>query len=186
MGKECKFCVTAAHGVMHDARTDNTELIVESLCLNPDTKYIRCRKSFDVETCPHFTEKKRIYYAHHRYKYGTKVEKYELNLIKKYHPDADIFNPATDLDIYDGITEEEAMEQCIKQVKASDIVVFSSMDGMIGKGVFEELEAAKEAGIFTLYLHHDALINQEYFNYRKYALSTDDRVYGVVNLYSFL
>lgn len=184
MGKECKFRVEAEHGVMHDARTDNTESIVESLCSNPDTEHMRCRKPFNAETCPHFSPKKHIYYAHHRYKYGTKVEEYELNLIKKYHPDADIFNPATDLDIHDGITEEEAMEQCIKQVKASDIVVFSSMDGMIGKGVFEELEAAKEAGIFTLYLHHDALINQEYFDYRKYALSTDDRVYGVV--YSFL
>lgn len=185
MNKECEYCQAVRRGALHNVRTGDIEPIVELFCFNPDIKGVHCdRRQYDAEQCPHFSAKKRIYYAHHRYKYGTKVEEYELNLIKKYHPDADIFNPATDLDIYDGITEEEAMKQCIKQVKASDIVVFSSMDGMIGKGVFEELEAAKEAGIFTFYLHHDALINQEYFDYRKYALSTDDRVYGVV--YSFL
>ena len=27
-----------------------------------------------------------IYYAHHQWKYGTKVETYELNLIKRYFP----------------------------------------------------------------------------------------------------
>lgn len=184
MNEKCKYCLKVVHGVAYDVRTGDTNPIMETLCANPDTSRVNCDRYHDAEPCPHFSPKKRIYYAHHRYKYGTKVEEYELNLIKKCYPDADIFNPATDLDIYDGITEEEAMEQCIKQVKVSDIVVFSSMDGMIGKGVYEELEAAKEASIFTFYLHHDALINQEYFNYRKYALSTDDRVYGVV--YSFL
>lgn len=123
---------------------------------------------------------KRIYYAHHRYKYGTKVEEYELKLIKKFYPDADVFNPATDLDVYDGISEEEAMKRCIAQVKASDIVVFSSMDGVIGKGVYEELEAANEAGIPIYYIHHNHLIDKRYFGYVRYNQSTDDRIYGIV------
>ena len=38
-----------------------------------------------------------IYYAHHQWKYGTQIEQYELDLIKRYFPGDTIFNPATEL-----------------------------------------------------------------------------------------
>ena len=38
-----------------------------------------------------------IYYAHHQWKYNTQVEIYELDLIRRYFPNAKIFNPSVDL-----------------------------------------------------------------------------------------
>ena len=36
------------------------------------------------------------YYAHHQWKYGTQIEQYEIDLIKRYFLGDAIFNPATD------------------------------------------------------------------------------------------
>lgn len=87
----------------------------------------------------------KIYYAHHQWKYGTKIEEYELNLIRNYYPDALIFNPATDLKETDSLDEDTIMNECLDKVRESDIVIFSAMDGMIGVGVYNEIMAAKEA-----------------------------------------
>ena len=84
-----------------------------------------------------------IYYAHHQWKYGTKIEEYELDLIKKNFPNAVIFNPATDLKFKDCGDEEIIMDECLNKVLESDIVIFSAMDGMIGIGVYKEVMAAK-------------------------------------------
>ena len=86
-----------------------------------------------------------IYYAHHQWKYGTKIEEYELDLIKQKFPHAAIFNPATDLEV-EKRTEEDIMAECLRIVCDSDIVIFTAMDGMIGIGVYNEVMAAKEAG----------------------------------------
>ena len=71
-----------------------------------------------------------IYYAHHQWKYGTKVEQYELDLIKRYFPHATIFNPSVDLKIKT-TNEEYIMEECLAKVNESDIIVFSSMDALV-------------------------------------------------------
>lgn len=97
-----------------------------------------------------------IYYAHHQWKYGTKIEEYELDLIKKNFPNAVIFNPATELKI-EGKSEYEIMEECLKIVEKSDIVIFSCMDGMIGIGVYEEVERAKDAGKLVLCISQNRL-----------------------------
>ena len=97
-----------------------------------------------------------IYYAHHQWKYGTKIEEYELELIKKQFPHALIFNPATELNV-DGRTEEDIMNECLEIVDKSDIVIFSAMDGMIGIGVYNEVMAAKEAGKLVLCLTQNKL-----------------------------
>lgn len=98
-----------------------------------------------------------VYYAHHRYKYGTKVEEYELNLIRSsVIPDAKIFNPSTDLDV-DGRSEESIMKDCIEEVKKSDIVVFSSMDGVIGIGVYTEIMEASTNYIPVYYIYQNSL-----------------------------
>ena len=97
-----------------------------------------------------------IYYAHHQWKYGTKIEEYELDLIKKNFPNAVIFNPATELKT-EGKSEYEIMEECLKIVEKSDMVIFSCMDGMIGIGVYEEVEKAKAAGKLTLCISQNRL-----------------------------
>ena len=121
-----------------------------------------------------------IYYAHHQWKYGTKIEKYELDLIKKYFPNATIFNPSTDLIIQPGETEEDIMWQCLQTVRNSDILVFSSMDGVIGTGVYHEIAEAKERDKIIFYIYKNAL--QPTFTISK--LDDDirsDRVYGTVS-----
>lgn len=98
-----------------------------------------------------------IYYAHHQWKYGTKIEEYELDLIKKNFPNAVIFNPATDLRFKDCGDESIIMDECISKMLKSDIVIFSAMDGMIGKGVYTEIDTAKAAGKLVLCLTQNNL-----------------------------
>ena len=98
-----------------------------------------------------------IYYAHHQWKYGTKIEEYELDIIKKNFPNAVIFNPATDLEFKDCGNEEIIMDECLSKMMKSDIVIFSCMDGMIGIGVYKEIEMAKAAGKLVLCISQNIL-----------------------------
>lgn len=121
-----------------------------------------------------------IYYAHHQWKYGTKIEEYELDLIKRYFPHAVIFNPATELKV-DGRTEEDIMRECLEIVDKSDIVIFSAMDGMIGIGVFRELMAAREAGKLVLCLTQNKL--QTAFGIDVSPEFENDRLFARVSAY---
>ena len=97
-----------------------------------------------------------IYYAHHQWKYGTKIEEYEISLIKRYFPHASIFNPSMNLNTKD-MTESAIMEECLRQVMDSDILVFSSVDGCVGAGVYTEVMRAKSQGKFVFYIYQDKL-----------------------------
>lgn len=119
-----------------------------------------------------------IYYAHHRWKYGTEIEKYELDLIRRYFPHAVIFNPATDLEAY-GRNEEEIMKSCLDVVNKSDVIIFSSVDGITGIGVYKEVIEAVHAKKLVLYLYN----NELHTNVRIYPLiNKTDRVYASVEL----
>lgn len=83
----------------------------------------------------------KIYYAHHMWKYNTPIEEYEIGLIRKAFPSATIINPNTD--IQQDREEAEIMADCIALVESCDVTVFSSLNGVIGKGVFEEVEKSK-------------------------------------------
>lgn len=127
------------------------------------------------------TERKlNIYYAHHQWKYGTKIEEYELDLIKAYFPNAAIFNPSVDLNI-DGKTEDEIMCICLDQVKSSDMVIFSGIDGLVGIGVFKEVTKAKDFGIPVYYIAKDELRHD--FDMIANWLSNSDRTFGRVDLF---
>ncbi len=127
------------------------------------------------------TERKlNIYYAHHQWKYGTKIEEYELDLIRAYFPNAVIFNPSVDLNI-DGKTEDEIMHICLNQVKVSNMVIFSSVDGLVGIGVFKEVMHAKDLGIPIYYIDRDELRYD--FDMMANWLPNSDRTFGRVNLF---
>lgn len=130
-------------------------IITQSRC-NGTKERDECTCGGDPAKCDFYPEKREaakkeeikptiIYYAHHQWKYGTKIEEYELDLIKQKFPHAAIFNPATDLEV-EKRTEEDIMAECLRIVCDSDIVIFTAMDGMIGIGVYNEVMAAKEAG----------------------------------------
>ena len=123
--------------------------------------------------------KLKIYYAHHQWKYGTKIEEYELDLIKEYFPNATIFNPSVSLNI-NGETEDEIMEFCLHQVGISDMVIFSSVDGLVGIGVFKEITHAKELNIPVYYIDRDELRYD--FDMMANWLSNSDRTFGRVDL----
>ena len=118
-----------------------------------------------------------IYYAHHQWKYGTKVEEYELNLIKRYFPYAKIFNPATDL--IHTKSELEIMEECLETVNNSDIIVFSSMDGVVGIGVYTEVMEAQKKGKLILYINQDEL-RTNFEIYKNYSENASDRLFAFV------
>lgn len=85
----------------------------------------------------------KIYYAHSRMKYNTMIERYELALIRKKFPDAEIINPNGEVDQTAG--EEAIMQECLKLVDSCDMLVFSSVDGIVGKGVMQEVERMKRS-----------------------------------------
>jgi len=123
-----------------------------------------------------------IYYAHHQWKYGTKTEEYELNLIKRFFPHAKIFNPATDFgNSFKDLDEESIMKKCIDAMNKSDIVIFSSMDGAIGAGCYEEVMTARAAGKLVLYIYQNKL-HTNFHLVSNFDEPKSDRVFAFVNL----
>lgn len=100
-----------------------------------------------------------IYYAHHQWKYHTREEEYELDLIRKHFPNATIFNPSTDLDMKIVIYEDLVMRECLKAVDSSDIVVFSSLDGIIDSDVYQEIMHAREKEKKCFYMYYGKLLS---------------------------
>ena len=119
----------------------------------------------------------KIFYSHHLYKYGTKIEEMEIRLIKKKFPDADIFNPS--VDIAQNRPEEEIMKECLANVISSDILVFSSVSGLVGKGCFNEIAAARIAGVPVYMISGYDIIETEALRH-EYTGSGNDREYAVV------
>ena len=124
--------------------------------------------------------KLKIYYAHHQWKYGTKIEDYELSLIQSYFPNARIFRPSADLNV-EGKSEDEIMNICLNQIKMFDMVIFSSMDGLIGIGVFKEVAHAKDLGMPVYYIYKDEL-RYDFDITANWKSNGNDRTFGRVDL----
>lgn len=129
----------------------------------------------------------KIYYAHHRWKYGTEIETYEQNLIKATFPEATVVNPSRDIaaisywldkDPKYHPDDEFIMDQCLTEVASSDILVFSSVDGVIGRGVYEEVLKAEVLGKRVYYIYHDKLTQG--FSIIKKDKPVTDRLYAIV------
>lgn len=120
-----------------------------------------------------------VYYAHHQWKYGTQIEQHELEVIRKFFPTAAICNPSTDINCEDQ-TEENIMKDCLKAVSNSDVIVFSSVDGNIGHGVWQEVRYAQDQGKLVLYLYQCGL-HTNYYIARNWDSETD-RLYGFAGL----
>lgn len=122
-----------------------------------------------------------IYYAHHQWKYNTPEEDYELNLIQRYFPNASIFNPSHDLKHTATDGEEAVMAECLETVRNSDILVFSSLDGCVGTGVYHEVKEAQKAGRLVFYIWQDALRPDFSLVIREDDKKTD-RLYGYADV----
>lgn len=95
----------------------------------------------------------RIYYSHHSWKFGTKIEIYEEQTISQLSPQCEIVNPR--LSVPQDLPEKELMEQCFQKIDGCDMLVFTSMDGIIGKGVYDEICHAKKQGKLVKYLYQN-------------------------------
>lgn len=129
-------------------------------------------------------EIKKLYYAHHMFKYNTDEEKQEIKLIEEKFPSFLIINPNGW--IYKNNSEQAIMNQCYHFVKMSDILVFSSLNTIIGRGVYEETKLALENNKDVYYLFNNnfykitadtflkvKIIYNETKSFRKFASVSD-------------
>lgn len=101
-------------------------------------------------------------------------------IIIQIYPTAIIFNPSENLDV-EGRSEEDIMRDCLAAVKDADVIIFSSMDGVIGKGVYDELMYAIENDKPILYIFYDHLIGLDVINVCvHYDPSNGERTYSLV------
>lgn len=120
---------------------------------------------------------KKVYYAHHVWKYGTEIEAWELDLIRQFFDRYKIINPRDAIE--QGRPEENIMADCLQKVKECDAFVFSSLSGVIGKGVYREIRHAARLGRPAYYLHHGRI--EEAKNVRLQTIHPQsDRAYAAV------
>ena len=84
----------------------------------------------------------KIYYAHHLWKYNTDIEKYELDIIKRYFPNSEIINPNGHIE--QGREESMIMKDCLEIIESCNILIFSSVNGVVGRGVVDEFNKASK------------------------------------------
>lgn len=127
-----------------------------------------------------------IYYAHSKLKYNTKDELNEINIIKSKFNDSVIINPNGW--IYECRNESYIMKQCLKFIDNSDILIFSSLDdGIIGRGVYDEIEHALKSNKEVYYLNEYIMrFTQKEFNNIKiiYETTKSWKTYAKVKIYN--
>lgn len=111
------------------------------------------------------------YYAHSVYKYNTPIEQYELSLIP-----GKVINPNGIVD--QTKTEEEIMQQCYKLIDKCGALVFSSVDGVIGRGVAGEITHAFIRNKTVYYLHGNKLNKVKSIVIKPIWNRTTDRIYA--------
>ena len=122
----------------------------------------------------------KIYYAHHLWKYGTPIEDYELECIKKKFEDAEIINPRTLLP--QDKPESEIMQLAYDTIKGCDVLVFSTVSGMIGHGVFNEIAVAVNSGISIYQFEGNTCYEMKDVDLKDIVFQGDNRVYALVRI----
>lgn len=127
-----------------------------------------------------------LYYAHHLYKYNTPIEEYEKALIAKYMPEYEILNPNGDIQHEDLTNETAIMEKCFAEISRPDMggLVFSSLNGVVGKGVYDEVTLALKLGMQVLYIENNQLRLIDMLKFR--VINESRRIYAVVEDYHYL
>ena len=90
-----------------------------------------------------------------------------MDLIHAKFKDSIIVNPNGDIDFspFGGDIEEE-MEECYRVIEECDAVVFSSLSGIVGRGVVGEVNKAIELGKNLYYLENDTIKKVETLNFK--------------------
>ena len=122
----------------------------------------------------------KIYYAHHIWKYGTPIENYELECIMRKFQDAEIINPHTVLP--QGKSESEILQVAYDTIKNCDALVFSTVSGMVGHGVFNEIAVAVNSGIEVYQLHGNTCYRIDDASLKSIIFAGDNRVYALLRI----
>jgi hypothetical protein len=119
----------------------------------------------------------KIYYAHHLWKYNTPIEEYELEVIKRYFSNVEIINPNG----YIEQCREEAviMKDCLKVIENCNILIFSSVNGVVGRGVVDEYNKASKLGLPIYYIMNDILYDARGYGF-ELTNSGNNRLYAIV------
>lgn len=120
----------------------------------------------------------KIYYAHHLWKYNTKIEEYELEVIKRYFPNAEIINPNGY--IKQGREESIIMKDCLEIIENCNILIFSSVNGVVGRGVVDEFNKASKLGLPIYYIMDNILYDARPYSF-KLTNSGNNRLYAIVS-----
>ena len=120
----------------------------------------------------------KIYYAHHLWKYNTPIEEYELSVIKRYFPYHIIVNPNGCIE--QNREEGVIMKDCLDCIEKCDILIFSSVNGVIGRGVYDEFNKALELGFPIYYIMDDILYDARGYKF-KFTNSGNNRLYAIVS-----
>lgn len=120
----------------------------------------------------------KIYYAHHLWKYNTKIEEYELEVVKRYFPNAEIINPNG----YIKQDREESiiMKDCLEVIENCNILIFSSVNGVVGRGVVDEFNKASKLGLPIYYIMDNILYDARPYSF-KLTNSGNNRLYAIVS-----
>lgn len=111
------------------------------------------------------------YYAHSVLKYNTDVEKYETSLIPGCY-----INPNGNIDQTQ--SETEIMKHCYRLIDDCDDLVFSSLDGVIGKGVADEIMYAFMNDKPIYYIYNNKLNKVKQIVIKPIENSTTRRIYA--------
>ena len=126
----------------------------------------------------------KIYYAHHIWKYGTPIEVFEMSVIKNgfdFEDEFEIVNPRDALS--QGISESEIMKQAFLMIDQCDALVFSTISGVVGHGVFNEVIYALNKGIQVFCLMgDDCYLVEDKEIFKDIIFKGDNRVYALVNV----
>lgn len=135
----------------------------------------------------------RIYYAHHLWKYGNKIEDYEMRCIHECFDSEDeqveIVNPKDD--VKQENNEIDTMANCYNVIDTCDTLVFSTFSGMVGHGVFNEIIYAFNTGkkVYQLYGTYCYEIDdlkdfiENYFV--TFIFKGDNREYALIDPYDY-
>ena len=129
----------------------------------------------------------KVYYAHHTWKYGTPIELFETECIRKFFgsDDLTVINPKDA--VSQDKNETEIMEDCYSTINDCDALVFSTFSGMIGHGVFNEIIYALNCGKKVYHLHgigcYEIYSLELFMNevVADFIFRGDNRLYAILN-----
>lgn len=121
----------------------------------------------------------KIYYAHHIWKYNTPIEEYELECITKQFKDAEIINPRITLP--QDKPENKILQYAYQIIQKCDALVFSTVSGLIGNGIFNEIAVAVNSGKKLYQIEGDTCYAISDANIKDIIFNGNNRIYALVH-----